>query len=110
MQILPRIAAIAMLATACTAVAPLTDQVGQNVELTGRLGGPGKEGVYLITFGEEVYLPGYDGPIRIGTNVLVHGKLQWAEEVNPCPGAEDCPYTGVIAHYFIEGASVEARP
>ncbi len=110
MQTLQRLAAITLLATACTRAAPLTDQVGQDVELTGLLGGPGKDGLYLIAFGEEVYLPDYTGLIRIGTHVVVRGKLQWAKDENPCPSAKDCPYTGVIAHYFIEGANVQASP
>lgn len=110
MHTLQRLAAITLLATACTRVAPLTDQVGQDVELTGLLAGPGKDGLYMIAAGEQVYLPDYTGPIRIGTHVVARGKLQWAEDQNPCPGAEDCPYTGVIAHYFIEGADVQVSP
>ena len=110
MQTLSRLAAIALLVTACAAAGPLTRQVGRDVELTGRLGGPGKEGLYIVTSGETVYLSDYTGPIPIGTNVLVHGKLQWAGDASACPEDSDCPHAARMTHYFVEGAQVRVAP
>lgn len=106
MQALVKPVAVALLLIGCTASTLLSRQIGDGVELSGRLSGPGKEGLYVLVSAEPVYLPGYAGPIPVGTSVLVQGKLQWVSSASDCLGDSECANAARSAHYFIDGARV----
>src|SRR4249919_1920342 len=110
MQASRKVIVVSLLLAGCTTVMPLSGRVGHNVELSGRLSGPGKEGLYVLSAGEPVYLSDYAGSIPIGNNVLVKGKLQWVGDASSCPDASDCPDAARMAHYFIMGAQVRVAP
>jgi hypothetical protein len=87
--------------------ADLAGRVDRDVELTGQLAGPGKEGLYILAAGEEVYLPDFDDVRSIppGSDVVVTGTLRHFEPApNECP--EPCAETAAMPHYFVESARV----
>ena len=91
----------------------LSPLVGTEVTLQGTYVGPGKFGAVFITEdGDDLQL--YDGcpspfPFPDGTPMSVAGVLMHQPDLNPCEGTpetDECPYTGIPAHYYIRTAQI----
>jgi hypothetical protein len=112
------LALLGLLLIGCSAAHPLPDslssKIGQEVELRGQFGGPGKLADYIIVGQEQIYLfelPKTEG-LKYGAVIAARGKLEHAPGAPgaSCDSNDDCAEPGLPEHYFIRRAAIAIEP